>query len=143
MNRSDSCIFCKIVAGAIPAARVYEDDAVLAFLDIGPLAEGHVLVVPKDHAERLDTMSPDAVAAAMRVLPPLARAMCSVTGATAYNVLLNVGRAAGQEVPHVHFHLIPQRGSDGLGYRWKSGTYPAGRIDVLAAEFRAALDRGA
>lgn len=126
-----SCVFCKIVAGEIPAQRVFEDDAVLAFLDIGPLAEGHLLVIPKPHYVTLDEMSPDAVAAVTGRLPGLARAVLRVTGASGYNILQNNGRVSGQAVFHVHFHIIPRRENDGLGYRWNASQYPEGRAEAL------------
>ena len=126
-----SCIFCKIIAGAIPALRVYEDDQAFAFLDIGPLAEGHLLVIPKRHYHRLEDMDPDAVAAVARLLPRLSRAVIQVTGCPAYNVLQNNGKEAGQEVGHVHFHIIPRTAADGLGYRWNAGKYAPGRAEEL------------
>jgi histidine triad (HIT) family protein len=132
MSSDHSCVFCKIISGKIPCARVYEDQTTLSFVDIGPLAEGHLLVVPKTHHERLHDMPAADLAAVASTLPRLARAMMVVTGASAYNVLQNNGPEAGQVVPHVHFHLIPRRRNDGLGYRWNAGTYPESRADELA-----------
>ena len=118
-------IFSKILRGDIPCHRVYEDQAVLAFLDINPIARGHTLVIPKETAETLDQLSDEAAAAIGRVLPRLARAVMAVTGATAYNVLQNNGSAAHQAVFHVHFHIIPKHDDDtGLGIGW-----PAGKLD--------------
>ncbi len=122
-----SCVFCKIVAGQIPCLRVFEDDSTLAFLDIGPLAEGHLLVIPKQHYVRLDQMPVDNLLTVVRHLPRLAQAVMKATGAAAYNILENNGRESGQEVPHVHFHIIPRKAADGLGYRWNAGKYPPGR----------------
>jgi histidine triad (HIT) family protein len=126
-----SCVFCKIVNGQIPCTRVFEDDATLAFLDIGPVAEGHLLVIPKQHHVRLDQMPTDSLLAVIRHLPQLAQAVMKVTGAPAYNLLENNGREAGQDVPHVHFHIIPRKAADGLGYRWNAGKYPPGRAEEL------------
>jgi len=126
-----SCVFCKIVAGEIPALRVFEDETTLAFLDVGPLAEGHLLVIPKAHYERLEDMPPDVVAAVARNLPPLGRAVTQATSAPGYNVLQNNGKVSGQVVPHVHIHLIPRAPSDGLGYRWNASEYPAGRAEAV------------
>ncbi len=134
MSQPDTCVFCKIAAGQIPCLRVYEDAAVLAFLDIGPLADGHLLVIPKRHHEKMDEMPPDALAALMAPLPRLAKAVLAATGADAYNVLLNRGRPAGQEVMHVHIHLIPRRPADALGYRWRAGKYEQGRGENLAEQ---------
>ncbi len=129
-SKSD-CIFCKIVAGEIPSAKLYEDEHVLAFMDINPLAEGHVLVIPKVHYETLDEMSADDVAALTRCLPGLVRAVRSAVHADGLNVLQNNGRVSGQVVMHVHIHLIPRVPGDGLGYRWPAGKYAEGRLDAV------------
>jgi histidine triad (HIT) family protein len=131
VNSNPDCVFCKIVAGQIPAMRVYEDDVILSFLDIGPLAEGHLLIIPKEHSERLEGTRPETLAHLAQHLPRLARAVVELTGATGYNLLQNNGRVSGQEVPHVHFHIIPRVQGDGLGYRWLPKPYPAGRGEEL------------
>jgi histidine triad (HIT) family protein len=112
-------IFDKILDGEIPCHRVYEDDLVLAFLDIGPLSTGHTLVIPKERKAFLHELSDEAAAAIGRVLPRLARAVMAATGAEAYNVLQNNGAEAHQAVFHVHFHIIPREGERGLGLTWK------------------------
>jgi histidine triad (HIT) family protein len=114
-------IFAKILRGDIPCHRVYEDDHVLAFLDIMPLSKGHLLVIPKEPAETLDQLSDESAAAIGRVLPRLARAVMKVSGATAYNLLQNNRAEAHQAVFHVHFHIIPKLGEAGLGIGWKAG----------------------
>ncbi len=114
-----STIFDKILDGQIPCHRVYEDEHVLAFLDIGPLSRGHTLVIPKERKAYLHELSDESAAAIGRVLPRLARAVLKATGATAYNVLQNNGAAAHQAVMHVHFHIIPRIGGEGLGIGWK------------------------
>lgn len=126
-----NCIFCKIVAGEIPSLKLYEDDHVLSFLDIGPLADGHTLVIPKKHFSRLEEMSPDDVAAVTRVLPRLAAAVLRATGAPGYNVLQNNGTVSGQAVDHVHIHIIPRVEADGLGYRWNAKKYPPGKDQAI------------
>lgn len=133
------CIFCRIARGEIPCMKVYEDAAALAFLDISPLAEGHLLVIPKAHAERLDQMSADEVAGVTRHLPRLARAVMAATGAGDFNVLQNNGRSAQQSVGHVHFHIIPRREGDPLGYRWPASAYAAGRGEELRQKVISAL----
>ena len=134
-----SCVFCRIARSEIPSLKVLEDGEVLAFLDINPLAEGHVLIIPKAHRERLDEMTPDEVAAVTRHLPQLARAVVTATGSGAYNVLQNNGRAAQQSVGHVHFHIIPRRDGDALGYRWPASSYPPGRGEELRQKVISAL----
>src|SRR5271155_1160499 len=112
-------LFQKIITGQIPCHKVYEDDQVLAFLDINPLSRGHTLVIPKEPAERLDQLSDDAGAALGRVLPRICRAVVAATGVTEYNVLENNGPGAHQAVYHVHFHIIPKPNkSEGLGIGW-------------------------
>ena len=135
-----SCIFCRIIRGEIPSLKVFEDEAAFAFLDIGPLAPGHLLIIPRKHAERLEQMSPDDVAAVTRHLPRLAKAVLKVTGASAYNVLQNNGKPAQQSVGHVHFHIIPRGEGDSIGYRWASSTYGAGQGEALQQKMLAELD---
>lgn len=119
-------VFDKILDGEIPCHRVYEDDKVLAFLDIGPLSRGHTLVIPKERKAYLHELSDESAAAIGRVLPRLARAVMKATGATAYNILQNNGSEAHQAVFHVHFHIIPRIGTSGLGIGWKPGTLEDG-----------------
>src|SRR5678816_1121736 len=98
-------VFSKILRGELPSHKIYEDAAVLAFLDVNPLSHGHTLVIPKEPAETLDQLSDDAAAAVGRVLPRIARAVLAATGARAYNLLQNNGPEAHQAVFHVHFHI--------------------------------------
>jgi histidine triad (HIT) family protein len=128
-------IFDKILDGEIPCHRVYEDDRVLAFLDIFPLAEGHTLVIPKERKAQLHELSDESAAAIGRVLPRIARAVMAATGATAYNVLQNNGASAHQAVFHVHFHVIPKLGDRGLGVGWQ----PSQLDPSLAAELAARI----
>ncbi|MCC6877359.1 MAG: HIT family protein [Sandaracinaceae bacterium] len=121
-----STIFDKILSGEIPCHKVYEDEQVLAFLDIFPLSHGHTLVIPKERKAHLHELSDEQAAAIGRVLPRIARAVLAVTGADAYNVLQNNGAAAHQAVFHVHFHIIPRIGETGLGLGWKPGKLAGG-----------------
>jgi len=132
-------IFTKIIRGEIPCQKVYEDEHVLAFLDIMPLSEGHILVIPKEEAATLDALSDDAAAAIGRVLPRLCRAVKAATGAADYNVLQNNGAAAHQAVFHVHFHIIPRKGGAGLGIGWDPGKLDPARGTELAKKIAAAL----
>ena len=113
-------IFAKIIRGEIPCHKVYEDDRVLAFLDVNPLSRGHTLVIPKEAVATIDQLSDDSAAAIGRALPRIARGILAVTGAPAYNVLQNNGAAAHQAVFHVHFHISPKYDDGaGLGIGWK------------------------
>lgn len=111
-------LFTRIIEGEIPSHKVYEDELVFAFLDIGPLAPGHTLLIPKAQVERLEELPEDAAAAIGRALPKLGRAVLAATGATDYNVVQKNGPSAGQVVPHVHFHIIPQFPDAGLKMTW-------------------------
>jgi histidine triad (HIT) family protein len=124
MSDHQPTIFDKILSGEIPCWKVYEDEHVLAFLDIGPLSHGHTLVIPKERAAQLHQLSEESAAAVGRVLPRLCRAVMRATGATAYNVLQNNATEAHQVVMHVHFHIIPKSGSEGLGIHWPARTLP-------------------
>ncbi|EMA34156.1 HIT family protein [Haloarcula japonica] len=110
---SEDCIFCQIVAGDIPGRTVYEDDTVLAFLDANPLSPGHTLVIPKAHHERLNDTPADVAGAVMSTLYELVPAVESAVDAPASTVAFNNGEEAGQEVPHVHGHIVPRFEDDG------------------------------
>jgi histidine triad (HIT) family protein len=133
-------IFAKIIAGAIPCHRVYEDDKVLAFLDVGPLSRGHTLVIPKEPAVTLDQLSDDSAAAIGRVLPKICRAVMKATGAKAYNLLQNNGPLAHQAVMHVHFHIIPKfDDGSGLGIKWGAGKLDGAAGTELAKAISGAI----
>jgi len=132
-------VFSKILRGELPCHKVYEDDHVLAFLDIFPLSRGHLLVIPKEPAETLDQLSDEAAAAIGRVMPRLARAVMKASGATAYNVLQNNGAAAHQAVFHVHFHIIPKLDGQGLGVGWKPGKLAPDEAEELLDAVKSAL----
>lgn len=132
-------VFSKILRGELPCQKVYEDDQVLAFLDIFPLSPGHTLVIPKEPAETVDQLSDESSAAIGRALPRICRAVMAATGATAYNILQNNGASAHQAVFHVHFHVIPKIDSKGLGLGWKPGKLDSGEAAELAAQIRAAV----
>jgi histidine triad (HIT) family protein len=133
-------VFGKIVRGEIPCNKVYEDDKVLAFLDINPLSPGHILVVPKEPAETLDRLSDDSAAALGRVLPRLCRAMIAATGVREYNVLENNGHGAHQAIAHVHFHIIPKPNSrEGLGIGWPAQGVDRDTAAALARKIAGAI----
>jgi len=139
MTKDTDCIFCRIVAGQVACLKILEDDAALAFLDIGPVAEGHVLLIPKEHFETLDQIPADTAGAVLKHLPALGRAVQSVIGCEGFNVLQNNGRVAHQFVSHVHFHVIPRSSGDEFHFNWPAGTYPPGRGEQLAEAIRKAF----
>ena len=110
---SSDCPFCGIVAGEIPGRIVHETDTVTAFLDANPLAPGHTLVVPNDHHERLNDLSEELASDIFAALHQLTPAVESAVDADGTTVAFNNGTAAGQEVPHVHGHVIPRFADDG------------------------------
>lgn len=135
-------IFTRIINGDIPSHKVYEDDNVFAFLDIGPLSDGHTLVIPKEPAATLDALSDESAAAIGRVLPRICRAVMKAAGASAYNLLQNNGADAHQAVFHVHFHIIPRfpdRIEGGLGIVWKPSQINHAEAATLAQHIRTLL----
>lgn len=103
-----SCLFCSIIAGDIPCQKVYEDELVLAFLDIGPVSEGHSLIVPKIHAENLQAGSVADAERLMSVVYKIAPSIIAAVGADGYNLGMNHGECAGQDVMHTHLHIMPR-----------------------------------
>lgn len=140
MSEHQPTIFDKILSGDIPSHKVYEDEHVFAFLDIGPLSSGHTLVIPKERKAQLHQLSDESAAALGRVLPRLCRAVMKATGATSYNILQNNGAPAHQAVFHVHFHIIPKIGDQGLGILWPAGKLDGATGSDLRARIVAALE---
>jgi histidine triad (HIT) family protein len=134
------CIFCKIIKGEIPCAKVYEDDKALSFLDIGPINPGHALVVPKVHYATLFDAPDEVLQACISVSRKVARAVFKSVGADGLNVLQNNYRAAGQLVDHIHFHLIPRRKGDGFMTGWPAKEYPPGELDKVLGKIRENLE---
>ena len=129
------CIFCRIVAGEIPAHKVYEDESSLAFLDILPASRGHTLVIPKEHAVDIYDIRPESLAATMLCAQKVAHTLRTKLNADGLNVFQNNGAAAGQEVMHYHLHLLPRRQSQQatLGRR---GETDHAALSALAPELR-------
>ena len=117
--KKDDCIFCKIAAGEIPSATVYEDDDFRAILDLGPAAKGHTLVIPKSHSDNLLSVEPDTAAKALKVISKTANAIKEALGCDGINVVQNNGEAAGQTVMHLHFHIIPRYRNDSVNIGWQ------------------------
>jgi histidine triad (HIT) family protein len=137
---SQDCIFCKIVKGDIPCARVYEDADVLAFMDIHPVVKGHTLVIPKIHCDPITHAPVEALARTIAVVQRVARAQYEVLHAAGVSISQANGATAGQEVPHVHFHVIPRFEADRPQRRWQPGAYDnADEMRQLADRLRAAI----
>jgi len=117
------CIFCKIVSKEIPATAVYEDDDVLVFMDIGPIIKGHALVISKKHYDSVSE-TPDNILTKLHLSAKrVARAQMNGLGADGVNVMQNNGKSAGQEVEHIHVHVIPRFEGDGHHWNWNAKNY--------------------
>ncbi len=135
------CIFCKIIAGDLPCTKIYEDDEVIAFLDVGPIIKGHTLVIPKAHIDPLTELSDDLLGKLMAVVKRMTRAQLEGLGADGVNITQANGKAAGQVVPHVHFHVIPRFDTDGHRWNWNAKSYDSpAEMDTIGARITAALD---
>ncbi len=132
------CLFCKIVTGEIPSKKVYEDDQVLAFMDIFPASRGHLLVIPKEHSENIadvDTVTMSHIFSAVGRLGEAAEKKLDAQG---YNIIVNKGAAAGQLVFHTHVHMIPRYDGDGLSH-WPKLDMTEDEIGELAAAIKSGL----
>ena len=134
------CVFCKIVAGTVPASIPYADGATVAFLDINPMTPGHLLVVPRVHAESLAELDAEAGAQLWRVAQRLAAALRrSSIRADGVTLFLADGAAAGQEVGHVHLHVIPRWKGDGVKLGYRPGRPSRADLEANATDLQAAL----
>lgn len=134
-----SCVFCKIVKWETPSQRVYEDDQFIAFLDINPINPGHTLVIPREHYETLHDTPDEVLAGMMRLAKKLAPAMVKAMNAQGYNLGVNTGRAAGQAIDHVHFHIIPRFMDDGFRAWQGRERYGEGVMGETAKKIKQAL----
>ena len=119
----EKCIFCKIVDGKIPAAKVYEDDKTISFLDIMPANKGHCLIVPKKHYETLLDISDDDLKSLILTTKKVTKALSLSIGNGSYNIVMNNGKIACQMVNHAHIHIIPRFKGDRLRLKWSHKKY--------------------
>ncbi len=133
-----NCIFCKIIDGEIPSSKIYEDDNVYAFLDIGPVKKGHSLVIPKGHYPTLDDIPEDKLKDVIIATKKVANAVRLATGCDGYNIVQNNYPASGQVVHHLHFHIIPRNDHDGLP-AWPAGKYSEGEMDKMLEKVKSKL----
>lgn len=134
-----STIFTKIINREIPATIVYEDDSVLAFLDINPINPGHTVVIPKVASVDVCAATPEEVARVMLVAQKVAVACVSGLNCDGVNFLMNAGEAAGQEIFHTHMHVIPRHLDDGLSFSTKTGEYKDDAAAKIADKIKAEL----
>ena len=138
---SDDCAFCQIVRGQAPASFVHQDDAIVAFMDIQPITQGHMLVVPRDHAVLMKDVPDQVAMRALRVARTLAAVASKVLGSGGTNLFVADGEVAFQDVPHFHIHVIPRYAGDGFGLTFpESYTHPPARVqlEAIAAAIHAA-----
>ena len=122
------CIFCKILKGEIPCSKVYENNKVLAFLDIGPVHKGHTLVIPKEHYETILDIPEDLLKEVIAVTKKVSKAVKQGVEADGISIGQSNFKAGGQVVPHLHFHIMPRFSEDGLKF-WPQGKYEEGEMD--------------
>lgn len=140
--KHDDCIFCKIIAGEIPSAKVYEDDDVYAFLDISQVTTGHTLVIPKTHTSDIFETPEDVAAKVFARVPKIANAIKEVYNPKGVNLLNNNGIFAGQSVYHLHIHIIPRYDdNDGFNAQWKTrdGQFYLEELQDMAKEIHDAI----
>jgi histidine triad (HIT) family protein len=139
---SDQCVFCDIVRGTAPASWVYQDDTVVAFMDIQPITQGHMLVVPREHAVLMTDANETVAMRTFKVARRLAGITRNTLGATGVNIFVADGEVAFQDVPHFHVHVIPRYPRDGFGLTFPSSyERPPARaqLDAIAAALRTAV----
>ena len=139
MSAKKDCIFCKIIAGEIPAFKLYEDDATFAFMDINPANDGHALVIPKDHAKNVHAISDDSISRTVITAKKIAAAVDKTVSPGGINLVQCNGPAAGQSVFHFHMHVLPRLEGDELKLNWglKPGNMDA--IEKLAEKIKGNL----
>ena len=135
--RKDDCIFCKIAAGDIPSATLYEDDDFRVILDIEPASKGHALILPKEHYANLYELDDELAAKALVLAKKMITKLTDILGCEGYNVLQNNGTAAGQTVFHFHMHLVPRYKDDNVKIGWKMGKL----TDDVKAEILKAMEK--
>ncbi len=134
------CIFCKIVEGVVPAAKVYENGKALAFLDINPVNPGHTLVIPKEHFENLSVTPEEVLRELVVTSKKVAAAVLKATGHNAFNLTVNNGPEAGQVVPHTHFHIVPRFNGDGHRL-WPGKAYAAGEMEDMREKIQKYVEK--
>ena len=117
----NNCVFCAIAANEIPSFKVYEDDLVLAYLDINPFSKGHTLVIPKEHSSGLLDTSDETLAALVARVKKVASHLKATHPCDGFNILQNNGEAAGQTVMHIHFHIVPRYGKEEISFVSQKG----------------------
>ena len=134
----DECIFCKLINGEIPANKIYEDDSVMAFLDIAPVNKGHTLIIPKQHHEDIFDIPEELLTHISSTAKKLTPAIIKGVKAEGVNLTQNNKKAAGQVVFHYHLHIVPRFSDDGLEL-WPGNSYTDGEAEELAEKIKEEL----
>ncbi len=140
MSEAEPSIFTQIIHGQLPCHKVYEDEHIIAFLDIQPLTRGHTLVVTKEPAPSFDQLSTESASALGGALPAICRGVMKATGAIAYNLIQNNGHEAGMSIAHVHVHIIPRFPDSTHSFLWQYGTIDHEDANSLAENIRNLLE---
>jgi histidine triad (HIT) family protein len=136
------CVFCKIVKGELPSAKLREGKNALAILDINPLSWGHSLIISKKHYENLLETPSEVLEEMILLSKEIGRAVITAGGFSAFNLLQSSGSAAGQVIMHIHFHIIPRKPDDGIGILWKTFKYKEGELQEIAEKIKGRLPQG-
>lgn len=136
---AESCVFCRLIAGELPAAKVFEDEQTIAFMDLGQLNPGHTLVAVKRHAANLFELTPDEAAAVMRTAQRVALAVKAAFEPPGLTLLQANGKAGDQTVFHFHMHVVPRQVDDGIALSWPRKNPPFAHLEEYAAQLRQAL----
>jgi histidine triad (HIT) family protein len=134
--RDPDCIFCKVVAGEIPGEIIDSDDRTITVMDINPATRGHVVVIPREHAENLVSVSEEDLAATMNAARRMVNRLQESLDPAGFNILNNMGRAAWQSIFHFHVHVIPRYADDPLQLPWLPEPADPAELAAVAAEIR-------
>lgn len=136
---NSECIFCKIIKGELPSHKVFEDEHTVAFLDINPINPGHVLVIPKVHAERLSLLDDDNATALFKTVKKIEEVVSEMPDCMGTNLIQNNGRSAGQLINHVHVHIVPRAAGDSFRFKYDKLDANKKRLEEFASFYRKRL----
>jgi len=129
-----NCIFCKIAKKQIPTDILYENNKTIAFLDINPVNKGHTLVIPKEHYETIIDIPEDLLIEVIKTTKKISIALSKISDGI--TIAQNNKKSGGQEIPHLHFHIIPRYKNDGLKYNWPTKKYKEGETQQLVEKIK-------
>jgi histidine triad (HIT) family protein len=130
----NNCVFCNIISGTILSFKIFEDDNLVAILDINPITPGHTLIIPKQHFETLLDIPDDLLERLIKKMKEIIPAILKITNSEGFNLLQNNKRCSGQAIPHAHFHIIPRHTNDGVRFNWSPQKYREGEAEKFAQQ---------